>query len=52
MLDFLVNMQPLVHLKECAHILLQEPQSKLWLFDKLVTSTLLYGVEIMRTEPS
>ena len=29
----------------CAHLPFQEPQTKLWLFDTLVTPTLRYGVE-------
>ena len=32
--------------RQCAHIQFQEPRTKLWLFDTLVTPTLLYGVEI------
>eukprot|EP00250_Pteridium_aquilinum_P019422 c24426_g1_i1 orf=1306-2640(+) len=30
----------------CSQIQFQEPRTKLWLFDTLVTSTLLYGVQI------
>lgn len=32
--------------RQCADIQFQEPRTKLWLFDTLVTSTLLYGAEI------
>ena len=31
---------------QCAHIQFQEPRTKLWLFDTLLTPTLLYGVEV------
>ena len=31
--------------RQCAHLQFQEPQTKLWLFDTLVTPTLLYGVQ-------
>ena len=43
--DFLVDMQPLVLSRQCADLQSQEPRTKLWLFDTLVTPTLLYGVE-------
>ena len=32
--------------RQCAHLQFQEPRTKLWLFDTLVTPTLLYGVEM------
>lgn len=32
--------------RQCAHIQFQEPRTKLWLFDTLVTPTLLYGAPI------
>ena len=31
--------------RQCAHLQFQEPQTKLWLIDTLVTPTLLYEVE-------
>ena len=31
--------------RQCAHLSFQEQRTKLWLFDTLVTPTLLYGVE-------
>ena len=31
--------------RQCGHLQFQKPQTKLWLFDTLVTPTLLYGVE-------
>jgi hypothetical protein len=34
--------------RQCAHIRFQEPQTKLGLFDTLVTPKLLYGVEICK----
>ena len=30
----------------CSQILFQEPRTKLWLFDTLVTSVMLYGVQV------
>ena len=32
--------------RQCAHLQFQEAQTKLWLFDTLITPTLLYGVEM------
>ena len=32
--------------RHCAHLQFQEPRTKSWLFDTLVTLTLLYGVEM------
>ena len=32
--------------RQCAHLQFQQPRTKLWLFDTLLTPTLLYGVEI------
>ena len=36
--------------RECAHLQFQEPQTNLWLFDTLLTATLLYGLQTL--EPS
>ena len=44
MLNFLMDMQPSVILK-CACIQFQELQTKMWLFDILVTPTFPYRVE-------
>ena len=44
--EVLVVMQPFGALeRQCAHLQFQESRTKLWLFDTLVTPTLLYGVE-------
>lgn len=32
--------------RKCSHVQFHEPCAKLWLFDTLVTWTLLYGVQI------
>ena len=30
----------------CSQVQFQEPRTKLWLFDTLITSTMLYGVQV------
>ena len=30
----------------CSQVQFQEPQTKLWLFDTVVASTMLYGVQV------
>ena len=36
-LDFLVNAESLIYLEDNVHIWFQEPQTKLWLFDTVLT---------------